>query len=90
MTALTGTTCSEAHAPARLLGVAQVAIETALRLTDPEEIHAHLAEALGRIKPPVTPVRSAEPRPVIDVQASMSERMRQLEPNGYPEKAVHA
>jgi hypothetical protein len=43
---------AEATAPARLLGVAQVAIETALRLTDPDEIHTHLAEALGRIKNP--------------------------------------
>lgn len=82
--------CAEAHAPARLLGVAQVAIETALRLTDPAEIHAHLTEALGRIKPPLMPVRPVEPRPVIDMQAAMTERMRQLEPHGYPEKAVRA
>lgn len=45
---------AEAHAPARLLGVAQVAIETALRLNSLDEIHTHLAEALGRIKPEVT------------------------------------
>lgn len=42
------------HAPAYLLGVAQVAIETALRLDDLDEVHNHLAEALGRIKPEVT------------------------------------
>jgi hypothetical protein len=45
--------CAEAQAPARLLGVAQVAIETALRLTDVDEIHDYLAEVLGRIKPEV-------------------------------------
>lgn len=44
---------AEANAPARLLGVAQVAIETALRMTDPAEIHAYLTTALGRIKPEV-------------------------------------
>lgn len=82
--------CAEDHAPARLLGVAQVAIETALRTNDLAEIHAHLAEALGRIKPAVAPVRPTASRPVIDMQAAMSERMRELEPNGYPEKAVRA
>lgn len=46
---------AEANHPARLLGVAQVAIETALRLTDPVEIHAHLTEALTRIKPTEVP-----------------------------------
>lgn len=46
---------AEANHPARLLGVAQVAIETALRLTDPVEIHAHLTEALARIKPTEVP-----------------------------------
>lgn len=34
--------------------------------------------------------RPVEPHPVVDVQAACTERMRQLEPNGYPEKAVHA
>ena len=42
---------ADATSPARLLGVAQVAIETALTLP-PEQVHAHLAEALGRIKNP--------------------------------------
>jgi hypothetical protein len=42
-----------AHHPAYLLGVAQAAIRDALLLTDPDEIHAHLAEVLGRIKPEV-------------------------------------
>lgn len=45
---------AEANHPSRLLGVAQVAIETALRLTDLDEIRTHLAEALGRIKPEAT------------------------------------
>lgn len=48
----TGAAYTEASHPARLLGVAQVAIETALRMDDPEAIHTHLAEALGRIKNP--------------------------------------
>jgi hypothetical protein len=46
---------AEQNHPARLLGVAQVAIETALRLTDPVEIHAQLADALTRIKPTEVP-----------------------------------
>jgi hypothetical protein len=46
---------AEANHPARLLGVAQVAIETALRMTDPAEIHAQLADALARIKPQEVP-----------------------------------
>ena len=46
---------AEANHPARLLGVAQVAIETALGMTDPAEIHAHLTEVLGRIKPTEVP-----------------------------------
>lgn len=44
----------EAHAPARLLGVAQAGIEQALRLEDLDEVHNYLAEILGRIKPEVT------------------------------------
>lgn len=40
--------------PAYLLGVAQAAIRDALMLHSAAEIHAHLAEALGRIKPEVT------------------------------------
>jgi hypothetical protein len=42
---------AEANAPARLLGVAQVGIETALRLSTADEIRTHLAEILGLIKP---------------------------------------
>lgn len=80
--------CAETRAPARLLGVAQVAIETALRLGSLDEIHAHLAEALARIKPAV--IRPAEPTPVADMQAACTERMRQLEPHGYPEKETRA
>lgn len=44
---------AEANHPARLLGVAQVGIETALRLGTADEIRTHLAEILGRIKPEV-------------------------------------
>jgi hypothetical protein len=44
---------AEANAPARLLGVAQVAIETALRLDNLIEVHAYLSEVLERIKPEV-------------------------------------
>lgn len=46
---------AEANHPARRLGVAQVAIETALRTNDLAEIHAHLTEALTRIKPTEVP-----------------------------------
>lgn len=42
---------AEANHPARLLGVAQSAIETALRTNDLAAIHAQLAAALDRIKP---------------------------------------
>lgn len=45
----------EADAPARLLGVAQVAIETALRTNDLAEVHAQLEVALARIKPTEVP-----------------------------------
>jgi hypothetical protein len=38
---------------------------------------------------PVRPLVPA-PTPVVDMQAACSERMRQLEPNGYPDKAVVA
>ena len=44
----------EANHPARLLGVAQVAIEVALRANDLAEVHAQLEVALARIKPEVT------------------------------------
>jgi hypothetical protein len=44
----------EANHPARLLGVAQVAIEVALRTNDLAEVHAQLEVALARIKPEVT------------------------------------
>lgn len=84
---LDGAQVLEANKPARLLGVAQAAIRDALLLDNVAEIHAHLAEALGRIKPPARPV---PPTPVVDMQAACTERMRQLEPNGYPEKAVVA
>lgn len=80
--------CAETHAPARLLGVAQVAIETALRLGSLAEVHAHLTEALARIKPAI--IRPVEPTPVADMQAACTERMRQLEPNGYPTKEACA
>lgn len=50
----TGAAYTEASHPARLLGVAQAAIRDALLLTDPAEIHAHLADALGRIQPEAT------------------------------------
>lgn len=46
---------AEANHPARLLGVAQVAIETALRTNDLTEIHAQLEVALARIKPTEVP-----------------------------------
>lgn len=46
---------SEANHPARLLGVAQVAIETALRTNDLAEVHAQLEAALARIKPTEVP-----------------------------------
>lgn len=46
---------AEMNAPARLLGVAQVAIETALRTNDLAEIHAQLETALARIKPTEVP-----------------------------------
>lgn len=45
----------EANHPARLLGVAQVAIETALRTNDLAEVHAQLETALARIKPTEVP-----------------------------------
>lgn len=45
----------EANHPARLLGVAQVAIETALRTNDLAEVHAQLEVALARIKPTEVP-----------------------------------
>lgn len=47
--------CAEANHPARLLGVAQVAIEVALRTNDLAEIHAQLETALARIKPTEVP-----------------------------------
>ena len=43
---------AEATAPARLLGVAQVGIETALNLTSLDDVKTHLAGLLGRIKNP--------------------------------------
>lgn len=46
---------AEATHPARLLGVAQVAIEVALRTNDLTEIHAQLEQALARIKPTEVP-----------------------------------
>ena len=46
---------AEANHPARLLGVAQVAIEVALRTNDLAEIHAQLEVALSRIKPTEVP-----------------------------------
>lgn len=46
---------AEANHPARLLGVAQVAIEVALRTNDLAEIHAQLETALARIKPTEVP-----------------------------------
>lgn len=48
-------TRAEAYHPARLLGIAQVAIETALRTNDLAEVHAQLGEALTRIKPTEVP-----------------------------------
>lgn len=45
---------AEQNHPARLLGVAQVAIETALSSTDIRVIHAQLRDALDRIKPEPT------------------------------------
>lgn len=41
-----------AASPAYRLGVAQAAIRDALLLTDPDQIHAHLGDALARIKDP--------------------------------------
>jgi len=46
---------AEANHPARLLGVAQVAIEVALRTNDLAEVHAQLEVALARIKPTEVP-----------------------------------
>jgi hypothetical protein len=43
---------AEAYHPARLLGIAQVAIETALRTDDVAEIKQNLTAALARITPP--------------------------------------
>jgi hypothetical protein len=48
-------TRAEENHPARLLGVAQVAIETALRTNDLAAIHAQLGDALARIKPTEVP-----------------------------------
>lgn len=48
---------AEQNHPARLLGVAQVAIETALRTNDLAEVHALLGDALDRIKPTEIPAR---------------------------------
>lgn len=45
----------ERNHPARLLGIAQVAIETALRTNDLAAVHAQLSEALTRIKPTEVP-----------------------------------
>lgn len=47
--------CAEANHPARLLGIAQVAIEVALRTNDLAEVHAQLEAALARIKPTEVP-----------------------------------
>jgi hypothetical protein len=46
---------AEKNHPARLLGVAQVAIEVALRTNDLAEVHAQLEVALARIKPTEVP-----------------------------------
>ena len=47
--------CAEDNHPARLLGIAQVAIEVALRTNDLAEVRAQLEVALARIKPTEAP-----------------------------------
>lgn len=50
--------------------------------------HLEAMHDLGYIEP----ARSLTPVPAlpVDMQAACTERMRQIEPNGYPEKAVSA